>query len=160
MVLVEDPIETWPAKGLNKGETDIMKIFVKKINGAKVETSREGGLPHNINFIYTPSMMFGFDSCLTDCSFAANNSGHGVYNSCMIILVDTNGKRKPNKAGYDRFYWFLSKRPNGSLQIVPAGEDTKNLPGNCTNSECGLWGCRCNAAYRAFHEPDYFKNLP
>lgn len=78
----------------------------------------------------------------------------------IIISIDVNGyNKKPNKWGHDLFTFQIL---NDTGKLVPMGAEgtyynNKNVycSKNSTNSFNGV-AC----AYKAFTDPDYFKNLP
>jgi len=83
----------------------------------------------------------------------------GSSTAYPIIVIDTNGAKKPNRLGYDTFAFVVD---NGKLyplgSPLTAYTGYKDMNTYCSpDSTNAANGFAC--AYRAFSEQDYFKNL-
>lgn len=164
-LISEEPYENWGGKGINYIETDVMKRYLTKIHGTYCLTGSVNnkicsdfpGMNSSTEHIETTwGAQIQMQSFIKDCSF--QGFGHGVNNICLSMWVDTNGREGPNKAGYDRFYLFLSQRNTEYITLVPAGIDT-TLSDTCAGTQCGNFGCQCSVTFKAVSDPYYFKNL-
>ncbi len=88
----------------------------------------------------------------------------------IYITIDINGKKGPNRLGYDVFTFILGEKdkiiPNGSKEskkyrmcVAGAPSDMSNINETCSHTSTSAYnGFGC--AYPALTDPDYFKNLP
>ena len=77
-----------------------------------------------------------------------------------IVIMDTNGAKKPNRFGYDTFAFIIDDGrvyPLGSPLAAksPAYKDLNTYCSPDSTEDRNGFAC----AYRAFSEEDYFKNL-
>ncbi|MDR1326779.1 MAG: hypothetical protein LBJ74_00060, partial [Heliobacteriaceae bacterium] len=121
------------------------------------------GVEFSRNIPYKTFSNNGFDqSFMDDGCFKLKNGmlvyfETSTYTYIPIISVDINGKKGPNRFGYDTFSFIIDNgqvRPLGSpLTAVYNDINTHCSPGSANNRN----GAAC--AYRAFSEADYFKKL-
>ena len=99
------------------------------LNGSKSSSQTKYGLGGNVKAFQlkdgTAISIDGYTNVATAATFGAAN--HRTTGHMAIFTVDLNGKRKPNRAGKDIFFFVL-----GDNGIVPAGIDS--------TSDCKLSG--------------------
>jgi len=141
---------------IHGGPEHIKNIFKKYIEeGAKIDKSKIGGYknyPNNygINSYYTINTYANY--VMKDGSFLYIVLDYGKKD-VQMLNVDVNGYKKPNRAGYDLFSFYIDKYG----KLLPMG-DANSIIKNCNktvvSSDNGL-GC----TIKALQEKDYFKNL-
>ncbi|MBR6162902.1 hypothetical protein IKQ26_03290 [bacterium] len=143
----EGPVKTWTTSADN-----IFNLYKKKLFNAKECGSSSGCFsgPYKYpsgsntsnwstrqdfyNLVLSDGVIIGFGGDNTEfkSSCDLNVAISGDNNVCQIIVVDTNGSKKPNTVGKDTFMFILTEKG-----LLPAGcQNNNTCPG-------AGFGCTC-----------------
>jgi len=149
-------------------EYDCVKIFAKVFKGAinlKLRGPYQGYKTYSNQNFSGGSMDDGFFELPNGMSVFFEIQD---YTNHPILIFDTNGyRKKPNRYGFDTFAFIIGKDdkvypmgdPNIQLNGVMRGSYQYSINYYCSeNNSHRMNGYAC--AYKVFHDPDYWKNLP
>ncbi len=149
------PISTWevPEVANNEGAKQFLNTYlVPYLNVIKLpSTSGEGKWNNKYTFLNgNPATFHGVRFYLSDgTSFTADFRENSTTTKRLLVYIDVNGDKKPNKMGRDIFevnYWILSSNKNNFGKVRFWGEGNKretllaSSSYNCNKNDSGS-GC-------------------
>lgn len=100
-------------------------------------------------FITASGMSYCIRNDSDDCSLDRSMNVLGTMTQvCGYVWIDLNGPKRPNNAGRDTFYFWITNG-KGALLYPYGGEDTNtwwnynNNSNNCASSGGNKWGMAC-----------------